>query len=229
MLVRLHMQLQLDERRCKCGALLDPFGFHWSTCSRVGVLIARGSAAEVCAARICREAGSHVKESQFVHDLKLQVPVNGGRRIEVIANGLPLWGGKQVAVDTTIVSALTGKGRARGCEPGQALREARKDKHTTYADVLAAPRCHLVVMGFEVAGRWSDEAWDFLQRLAKYKAQSVPKLLRRSVELLFFQRWTGLMACAVQNAYAATLLGEPLGGASCVNGEAVHVADLDRT
>ena len=32
------------------------------------------------------------------------------RRIEVIANGLPLWGGEQLAVDTTLVSALTAAG-----------------------------------------------------------------------------------------------------------------------
>ena len=35
------------------------------------------------------------------------------RRIEVIANGLPLWNGAQLAVDTTIVSPLTAAGEAR--------------------------------------------------------------------------------------------------------------------
>ena len=83
-------------------------------------------------------------------------------------------------------------------------------------------------MGFEVGGRWSEEGFNFLRMLAHYKAQSVPRLLRRSTALLFFQRWTGLMACAVQRAYAASLLGKPLAGTANVNGEPVPVGDLDR-
>ena len=35
------------------------------------------------------------------------------RRMEVIANGLPLWGGCQLAVDTTLVSPLTREGQPR--------------------------------------------------------------------------------------------------------------------
>ena len=34
-----------------------------------------------------------------------------------------------------------------------------------------------------------------------------PSVLRRSTQLLFFQRWTALLACSIQRAYAATLLG----------------------
>ena len=45
-------------------------------------------------ARICREAGARVKENQFLRDLNVTVPISDNRRIEVIANGLPLWGGK---------------------------------------------------------------------------------------------------------------------------------------
>ena len=56
------------------------------------------------------------------------MPVSDERRIEVIANGLPFWGGKQVVIDTMVVPTLTGKGKARGQIPGQALREARKAK-----------------------------------------------------------------------------------------------------
>ena len=49
-------------------------------------------------ARICREAGARVKEVA----LRSQ-QADDQRRIEVIANGLPFWGGKQVAIDTTVV------------------------------------------------------------------------------------------------------------------------------
>ena len=42
----------------------------------------------------------------------------------------------------------------------------------------------------------------------------------------FFQRWTALLACSIQRAYAATLMGKPLGASCCVNGP--EVGDFDR-
>ena len=58
-------------------------------------------------ARSCREAGARVKENQLLRDLNIVAQADDQRKIEVIANGLPFWGGKQVAIDT-VVSALTG-------------------------------------------------------------------------------------------------------------------------
>ena len=136
-------------------------------------------------------------------------------------------GGRQLAVDTTVVSALTGRGCARGAA-GAALKEARRAKERRYPELVDAERCRLVVLGFEVAGRWSTEAADFLKLLARHKAQACPRLLRRSTAALFFQRWSGMLACSVQRAYAASLLGEPLAGHACVNGGAVAVTDSDR-
>ena len=51
-----------------------------------------------------------VRDSDLEH---LQGP--DGRRLEVVADGLPLFGGAQLALDTTLVSALTGDGTARRC------------------------------------------------------------------------------------------------------------------
>ena len=228
LLVRLRRPLGLALRRCRCGAVLDPFGEHRSACARVGVLGTRGVAAEVTAARICREGGPRVRENQLLRDLNVAVPASDTRRIEVIANGLPLYGGVQLAIDTTVVSALTGAGAPRGQRPGQALSEARRAKERRYPELACGDRCRLVVWGFEVGGRWSKETVDFLWCLAEHKAESSPKLLRKSAQLLFFQRWTGLLACAVQGAYAASLLEEPLAGTACVNGKPVLVSELDR-
>ena len=50
-----------------------------------------------------REPGARVKENQFLRDNNI-VPADDQRQIEVIANGLPFWEGKQVAIDTTVVS-----------------------------------------------------------------------------------------------------------------------------
>ena len=84
------------------------------------------------------------------------------------------------------------------------------------------------MMAFEVAGRWSEESVTFLQMLARHAASGVPRLLRRTAHLYFFQRWIGLLACEVQRAYAASLLEEPLARSSCVNGPQVLLSDVDR-
>ena len=180
---------------------------------------ARDPPAEVCVARTCREAGAREKENQLLRDLNIVVPVTDQRRIEVIANGLPFWGGKQLAVYTTVVSALSGRGVARGRWDGQAIHEAQ---------LVDGSRCHVLVMAFEVAGRGSHEGVTFLQSLAWYKSLSVPRVLRRSTQLLFFQRWTAMLARTIQRAYAAILLVQPLGACSCVNGPAVCLGDLNR-
>ena len=39
--------------------------------------------------------------------MNIDVPLADSRRIEVLANGLPLWQGAQAAVDTTFVSPVS--------------------------------------------------------------------------------------------------------------------------
>ena len=59
------------------------------------------------------------------------------RRIEVIANGLPLWNGSQLAVDTTLLSPLTASGQPRRHQSqtaGAALRLARQAISRTYLE-----------------------------------------------------------------------------------------------
>ena len=92
----------------ECGREQDALGDHRSACPRSGVLRARGGPLERAPARICREAGAVVAMHTLVRDLDVGSVPGDDRRIEVIANGLPLWGGMQLAVDTTLVSALSG-------------------------------------------------------------------------------------------------------------------------
>ena len=75
-----------------------------------------------------------MRENQYLRDLNLQVPPSDGRRIEVFANGLPFWGGTQIAIDTTVVSALTGCGKARSSTAGKALRAAKRREDVKYAE-----------------------------------------------------------------------------------------------
>ena len=74
----------------------------------------RGFAVESAIARICREGGARVSMNVFVRDLVLG-PFNhlDGRRLEVVADGLSLFGGAQLANDTTLVSALRRDGKGR--------------------------------------------------------------------------------------------------------------------
>ena len=136
----------------------------------------------------------------------------------MIANGLPLWGGAQLAVDATLVCPLGRDGTAHprtADEDGAWLREARRRKETTYPELLDARRCRLVVMALEVGGRWSQEALQFVRLLADCKARSAPELLRASVKAAWIQRWTGLASVAAQRAFAASLLHLPLDGLAC--------------
>ena len=55
----------------------------------------------------CREAGAQVARNVWVGDMNIDVPVSEARRIEVVANGLPMWHGAQLAIDATIVSPVT--------------------------------------------------------------------------------------------------------------------------
>ena len=68
---------------------------------------------ECVAARICREGGGGVATNVLLRDLDLLLPAApvDGRMLEVVVDGLPLFGGAQLAVDTTLVCALRRDGR----------------------------------------------------------------------------------------------------------------------
>ena len=123
------------------------------------------------------------------------------RRIRVIANALFCFDhGKQIAIDTTIVSALTGAGVRRGLAAGAALKAAKRTKEHKYHELVNSERCRLIVFGFEVAGRWSED------NVISVGTEVVAKVST----LTLYQHWTGLLACTVQRAYAQSLLDLPI-------------------
>ena len=130
---------------------------------------------------------SHCCSQFLLRDLNVIAQRHDDRRLEVIANGLPLWGGVQLAVDTTLVSALDASGRPRRHQRrtlGAALRIARLAKERTYPELIRAQRCRLVVLANEVAGCWSSEAVEFVRLLARYAAESkrISGLVGRAVK-----------------------------------------------
>ena len=86
LLRRLHLPLPLSSRH------------HRASCSRAGVLGRRGFALESAVARVCREAGARVSVNVFLRDLDLPIGAMDQRRIEVIAEGLPVFHGAQLAI-----------------------------------------------------------------------------------------------------------------------------------
>ena len=101
------------------------------------------------------------------------------RRLEVVADGLPLFGGAQLAVDTTIVSTLHANGVPRRVHvDGVALVAAQQRKERRYPELVGRHgRARLLVLAVEVCGRWSQETQRFLSSPARAKAWSVPPVL----------------------------------------------------
>ena len=131
--------------------------------------------------------------------------------MEVVAEGLSLFGGAQLAIDATLVSALRGDGTARArsaTRPGAAFVVARRRKERTYPELAGeGGRARLVVLAGEVGGGWSAETASFLTALVQHKAQNAPELLSGSVEAAWRRRWAALLSCAAAEAFAASLLG----------------------
>ena len=137
--------------------------------SKSEVLGRRRFAVESAAARVCGEAGARVATNLFVRDMDLGVPNEGdNRRLEVVADGLPLFGGVQLAIDTTPAPAVQGDGEGREAadKDGVALMRARRRKEADAPITCPArARSRSVVLGLEVGGRWSKEARVFVPSL----------------------------------------------------------------
>ena len=151
------------------------------------------------------------------------------RRRWVGNSAAPSWQSTQPSCRHSAATGLRGDGHPRADAhrfPGVAIRDAEKAKRSKYNELAGHGRCRLVVIALEVCGRWSSEAASFVRALAKFKAESCLRLLKRSAELLYFKRWTALLACSAQSAFVASLLEQPLGGEGCVYGPAPPLASL---
>ena len=96
----------------------------------------------------------------FQHLCQSRVPAADGRRIEVPAQDLSLFGGVQLAADITLRSVLTCNGEPHphaANVDGAVLVAARREKEATFPEIAASGRCKLVVVGIETGGRWNEE------------------------------------------------------------------------
>ena len=85
-------------------------------------------------ARICREAGDRVRFNAFLRDMNINVGAADERRIEVLAQDLPSFGGAQLAVDVGLRSVLSATGehspphcRSGRCRVAQGETGQRED------------------------------------------------------------------------------------------------------
>ena len=144
--------------------------------------------------------------------MDLGVPSAGDNRpLEVVVDGLPLFGGAQLAVDTTLVSTLKGNGEPRrgaADRDGVALAAARRVKERTYPELVdSGRRARLVVFVLEVGGRWSEEVKIFIRLLARARVRSEPRLLQRRLEQAWRLMWYAIISCAAARSFAASLWG----------------------
>ena len=185
------------KRTCGCGRLLDSFGHHRAACANVGVLGRRGFALESAAARACREAGDRVSVNQYVRDLDIAAPsAADNRRLEVVADGLTLFHGAQLAIDTTMVSPLscTGVPHARCADvDGAATMGARRRKQRYLELACEDGRARLVVLACEVGERFSEEC-HFLREFSKFKGRD-ELLLQQRVRHAWLHRGS-MLACS---------------------------------
>ena len=121
---------------------------------------------------MCREAGNIL-----VRDLDLCTPdTRDARHLEVVVDGLPLFGGAQFAVNRTLVSAVQGNGEPRnGVAERDGVGEWKEIR--TYIELVHRMRAH------------------FVQSLARARARSEPRPIQRRVEQAWRLRWYSILYC----------------------------------
>ena len=88
------------------------FGHHFEVFSKIEELRRRGFAFGSAGARMCREVGGRVVTNVMVRDLNIAASdPRDRRRLKIVIDGSPQFGGIQVAVDTTLVFPFFCDGR----------------------------------------------------------------------------------------------------------------------
>ena len=223
---RLRWPLPLSGGQCckGCRKTLDVFGDRAAACSISGRLKLRSGPIEKVWARILREAKARVRENVMLRDTAVpNIDPSDGRRIEVVASGLPVAHGVPVAVDATMVSPLHADGSAweqAAWRPGHSFKRAYKDKCKTYPELCSSSTLQLRVAAVETGGRLCKEAIELIETAAHARASSDPQPLRRQTARSWRARWLAMLGIACQDALAATLVSD---GASLLDA-AVGVA-----
>ena len=151
-------------------------------------------------------------ENVFMRDMGVPgITAQDGRRLEILATGLPLHRGVPLAVDASMVSPLHADGRpwARAdTVDGVGVRRAEDHKKTTYPELAGSSVVRLTTVACEVGGRWSEASLTLLRGLAAARAREAPFPLRRATAGAWRARWLARLSVAQQDALAATLVDD---------------------
>ena len=212
---RLRWPLPMGPQQCNgrsCRQPLDELGDHWTSCPRSGRLRRRAGPLERTWARVFREAGARVGENVFLRDTNLpDIRADDGRRLEVVATGLPLARGVPLGCDCTMVSPLHANGSpwaGADTRGGTAIERGERDKARTYHELVNSDRLLLITLACEVGGRWSDTCRNTIRQLAAAKARAAPQHLRRSAQLAWSSRLWAMPSASGQSALAAAILDD---------------------
>ena len=163
-----------------------------------------------------------------LRDMNVRVHANDEQSIEVLASGLVMNHGAQLAVDITLRSAVTANGRAcpnATTVDGAVLTKARLDKENKYAELVESDRCQLLVVGIETGGRWSNEASSFIEGLAASRAREAPVALRFSSFLALRKKWCRMLSVSCR-AFCGFVVSTADDQLTSADGAAPELADL---
>jgi hypothetical protein len=160
---------------------------------------------------ILREAGYRVHVERLLRNTRIPVRPDDARRMDLVASpgarGAGARRGATLFCDITLSSPIGGNGLPRfgsHLHDGAAIGQAVDRHRRTYDDVNG--NAALLVLGTELFGRWSADAVSLIRELAFLKAREAPLVLRKSVELGWFNRWWGLVGVGAQKAIAMTMM-----------------------
>lgn len=229
---RLRWPLPLSGGVCcrSCAQQLDALGDRAAACPTSGRLKLRSRPLEKTWVRVLREAGGRVRENVLLRDTALPtIDPGDGRKIEIVATGLPVAGGVPIAVDATLVSPLHVDGSPYGRadqKPGVAFGRAEHSKRTTYPELVDSPVLRLLTVATETGGRFNRTAKTLIADAARARARSEPRVLERAAARGWMTRWITMLAVAAQDALAATLVNEGVGQLDGVDGYAPLAVDI---
>ena len=133
-----------------------------------------------------------------------------------------------MAVDITQRSVLTAQGEAQPNAAnvnGAVLAGVWEEKVTKCWELLEGTRCHLIVVGIETGGRWSEEALGFVGMLAGAARDASPSP-RRSAFLAWRRRWSRMISISCSRAFACSLIASPAEAWDGTDGATPDLTDL---
>ena len=192
-----------------------------STLAGVAVLSTALVTVQVVCWQVCWGGGvMHWSLRQHVLDL-VGICVQDQRRIEVIAEGLPIFHGVQLAIDTTLVSNLTDGAQRLMEQPWRLLDAARSAPVQSWLVTVNVPSWLCLL------GDWRT----FLRGDAHVhpSPHQIPEPLRIRARQSWMFRWGSLLACAAARAFASSLLDRRHSGADGTSpSDAEVLADFSR-